>query len=482
MEKTSALLLTAGLIAGAATTATASGTGTLPGGSTLTVEITSPDDGDIVDAGAPLTVAGAATVDLAPATKNTDVAFVLDVSGSTGDPSGVDCDGDAATVDTILSCEQQTVRQLVDDFTEARSPVLGIGIAVFPAVPQGSASAETVVLPLTDPADADLTVLDHLSDLGGTDFGVGLSGAKEVLDGRAGAGTERVVVLLTDGAGTGNSEFEDPGATIRAFAIAGAGCDDEKLQAVLQDGRDSCDRVTDLADLPEVIANVIGSSIDEIEVTVGNTSLDVDADLPAAGPAMVPFTAEIPDGLAEGKHTICAAVTGSEADQVVDVPVEDCVTVTATAPGTVIVDCAAVEGECTATAADEGASTLEFNAPPAFDEQVTIIPTAGEPGECAAADCRTGYDVLFPKVDGGDAIASITVITDDRVTLRERLRAAVFIDGERIRAECSVGAIGRSRARRGVPEPIPCKSIRYLRTGQLQYLVKFNVDPQFRFR
>ena len=227
-----------------------------------------------------------------------------------------------------------------------------------------------------------------------------------------------------------------------------------------------------------MITATTGSTLDTIEVTDNGTT--VYAVSPhTAGPSNADFATTL--NLAVGPHTICATATGTDAGG--SGSVTDCFDVSVVAAGTVIVDCGATSGTCTATAQDPGKSTLAFSAPPAFDKTVTIAPNAGTADACGGSTCRTGYDVLFPATGSASAIASISVVTAGRVSLLDRLQASVYLDGVRITAECSNRIIVKLiRDRYGIPEPIPCKTITYLKTGQLEYFVKFNADPAVRFR
>ncbi len=151
-------------------------------------------------------------------------------------------------------------------------------------------------------------------------------------------------------------------------------------------------------------------------------------------------------------------------------------------PGTVIVDCEGTS-DCTATAEDPGRSRLLFAAPPAFDETVTIVPNTADPGDCGGANCRTSYDVLFPTTSATGPIVSLSVTTASRVSIIDRLKAAVYMDDVRITAQCNNRIIIKIiRDRLGKPEPIPCITITYKPSGQVEYFVKFRADPGFRFR
>ena len=77
----------------------------------------------------------------------------------------------------------------------------------------------------------------------------------------------------------------------------------------------------------------------------------------------------------------------------------------------------------------------------------------------------------------------INVLTANKVSVVDRLKAAVFLDGKQITAQCNNRVLIRGlHDRFGVPEPIPCITITYQTDGRVQYLVKFNADPVIRFR
>src|SRR5262245_18605682 len=77
--------------------------GNLPGGTAITVGITSPADGAVFQLGDPVPISGTATVATGVAIQDTTVVFVIDRSGSMAADSGVDCDGVAGN-ETRLQC------------------------------------------------------------------------------------------------------------------------------------------------------------------------------------------------------------------------------------------------------------------------------------------------------------------------------------------------------------------------------------------
>lgn len=452
---------------------------TLPGGAALTVSITTPATATTVTAGVPITVAGTASVGDAPAAKNTDLVFVLDTSGSTGSSAGIDCTGDTV-VDSRLDCERHAVDAIVAQAQAPRSPIANIGIATFPAGP---------LLALTSPSNtgAVSTYLAGLAPGGGTDFSVGVSAALQVLS--TSTAPQKLIVLLTDGDGTADAEPGQIQAVVLAFTFAGAGCSDADLQRIIAVGLDGsqCEQVTDLGSLSGVIQQTVGSTLQSVQVTVdGGAPVPVveaapaPRSLPLGGPLTYPFTASI-GSLAAGTHHVCATAAGSDAGG--PGQVSSCVDVTALPAGSTVVDCGAVSFTCTAAASDPGRSTLAFSAPDELNEKVVIVPNAGGATTCGGSPCRTGYDVRFPTTSAAGPIASISVVTANKVSIRDILQAAVYIDGKRINAVCSNRFLIRLiRTKFNLPEPIPCATISLQRDGRLEYFVKFAADPAFRFR
>lgn len=458
-----------GLLGGLVSTVSAA-SGNLPGGTELTVAITSPTNGTPVVAGTTLNVTGTASVAEGAAVKDTDLVFVLDISGSTSGASGV------PNCTTILDCEKQAVQALVAEAQAPRSPILGIGAVTFP---------NSTTLALAPPNTAATnTFLGGLTASSGTDFSAGITAARAVLANSN--ASQKLIVLLTDGDGTSNPNEPTIQAVVLAFTIAGIGCSDADLTRIVNLGLDgsTCDVVTDLGDLSGVISDSIGSSLTGVGISVDNGAtipVTTTLALPLTGPASVTFSASVSTtGFTAGPHSICATATGSDIGGAGFVT--DCVNIDVLAAGSSVVNCAGPT-TCTATATDPGRSTLAFSAPAAFEEQVVIEPSVGPAGACGGQNCRTGYEVGFPTNNPNGPIASITVVTANAVSLADRLRAAVFIDGTRITAQCNNRLLIKGiRNLLGVPEPIPCITIRYVAGGKLEYFVKFNADPTFRFR
>jgi Mg-chelatase subunit ChlD len=462
-KKLGVAVVLAAVMVSTTTTVRAAVSTDLPSGADLSVSIANPLEGAVVVSGTPVTVSGSASVGEAPALKNTDLVFVIDTSGSTGSASGISCG-------SVLQCEKAAVLQLVSQANAARSPIGNVGMAAFP---------DTNVLALVAPSSPTIpTYVNGLTAAGGTDYSAGISHARPILG--ASAADEKLLVLVTDGEGTLAPSEAPVGAVVLAFTIGGQACTATVQQVValgLPGG--SCSQVNDLGQLAGVIQETIGSSLDSIAVTVDGNQVFSSAPH-VTGPGSATFST--PAGaLANGAHTICATANGSDASGTGSAT--ECVHITVVPPGSAVVNCGAVSGDCTANAQDPGKSTLKFSAPPVFDETVTIIPNSGAANACGGSTCRTGYDVLFPTTSATGPVVSLTVVSTKKLTLLERLQAAVYIDNVRITAQCSNRIIIKLiRDALGRPEPIPCITIQYLPSGQVEYFVKFRADPGVRFR
>ena len=106
--------------------------GTLPGGTSLQVDIASPADGAIIESSAPIPVSGTAAVGASTPVKDTTVVYVVDISASTSSSSGVNCDGVGGN-DTVVSCERQAVLAVNAEAAAPGSPVANSGVVTFNA-------------------------------------------------------------------------------------------------------------------------------------------------------------------------------------------------------------------------------------------------------------------------------------------------------------------------------------------------------------
>src|SRR5262245_30855419 len=103
--------------------------GTLPGGTSIAVDIDTPANGAVLPSG-PVTVAGTARIGGLSA--NTDLVYVIDVSLSTIDPvpgCGGDPNGDGR-FDSVIDCEIAAL-QRVNHEIAASGAVSNVGIGAF---------------------------------------------------------------------------------------------------------------------------------------------------------------------------------------------------------------------------------------------------------------------------------------------------------------------------------------------------------------
>ncbi len=480
------------MIASTTTTAQAETTVNLPDGAALTVDITSPSNDDIFEPGDTVTVQGTAAISQSAADKDTDVVFVLDTSGSTDRSAEIICDADRGNdlviddvrSDTRLTCEKAAVLDLIGEANDDASRLGNAGLAGFPT------EVSQDLTPVSDGIGQFAQTLSDMSAGGSTNFEVGIDNAIALFSDSVSGATTKAIVILSDGAATDENDDGDPDIDklVLAFTIAGAGCagssgnSNESLEDIVDraketeaGGNSACTEIEEsLDEIAAAVAgtfNVFPAQVDDfVDITVNGVFVE---SVPLKDST---FSANVTLGVEA--QEICAIATSSD----VELATEDCVNITVEdplPPGAVVVDCGEVEGTCEAEATDEGVANLDFSAPGEFDEPVTIVPTTEN---CPVASCRTGFDVLFPTTTADGPVVSITVTTENRVRFRDRLRAAVFIDGERITAQCSRGLLGRLRTRWGIPEPIPCMTIRYVSGWRLEYFVKFNADPGIRFR
>ncbi len=434
-------------------TAAGADVGSLPGGTSISVDITTPAAGGFGEA-AGVTLSGEASIGMGAAVKDTSVVYILDVSGSTNGSANVDCDGDEVD-DSILDCEKEAVSVVNADASSMNSPVLNSGLGVFQ-------SFGTVIQGLTAPGLAIETALGAVPPPGGgTSFGAGLSAANSILT-TGPAAANKIVVFLTDGAGTGSSPLP-AGTVVKAFAFGAATCSGN-LVAI----SDTCAVVEDLSDLGDVINESIGATLDSLSYSIdGGAAIPLTSSpaTPIAGPADVTFEENV-GTLAMGPHQICVEATGTDSGG--SSSTADCVEFEVVQS---MVDCSDPETECVATANDGDVSQATVVGTPSFTKMLGILPVPTDPGECAGDDCVTGYDVLFAGA-GNEGVVELTVVASKENSTPPG-QAAVYIDGIEVTAKCHKTAS---------KSPIPCANITKSKGGQTQYFVRFNADPGFRFK
>ena len=296
--------------------------GNLPGGTSLGAEL--------VDLTADASAARA-VVELGqgPAIATTSLAYVIDTSASTEDPG--QCGGDAnqdGFTDTILDCEVAAALRLHEEVV-ASGTIERVALISF----SGHAAAQdldptggdAVLVSPTADADGDgvLDVVEAIRALrhgGGTNFVNSTQLACQVL---SGAGSRHLFgAFLSDGVGTGDLRTVlpcDPAVTFEVFASgAGSSCstglEGSRLVDLATLSGGSCRNVPRVADLPDLLPDVIASEVTAVEYAVdGGTPVDLGPGLglPRSGPLRLDLDLAMPSDLT-GQHRVCLTVTGRD--------------------------------------------------------------------------------------------------------------------------------------------------------------------------
>ena len=359
-----ALVLALGLLALAG--AAGATDGALPGGTSISVDITAPPDGTTLN-GPNVPVTGTAAVGQGQPVPNTGLIYSIDGSGSTVDPAGGDCGPDQnpgdpeAAQDEIIDCEIAAVLTLNAEVaslgtvgqvgmqlwagaavTADATPAGGDDSLIAPdadAQPNGIPDVNEVLhsIRIAQLAGEDggfsQFAVKPIPDLALTDFADAASAActfagtlstptKQVVfvsDGLASAGADVTTVLPcgsvvfnTFAVGSSSSCLGDP---------TGRG----SLQEIATLTGGTCTEVDDPTDLPdEIVPAIVQSQLTEVAVSldqtlngaadnafVALTNAEITPDLPLVGPDDVDWTHTFP-GLTPGDYEVCARATGSD--------------------------------------------------------------------------------------------------------------------------------------------------------------------------
>ncbi len=330
--------------------------GSLPGGTQIEVSIDSPVSSTTFQLGDDVDVLGTASVATGTIVKDTTVVYIMDVSGSMGADAGVDCDGNAGN-DDRLTCEKEAVGAANAVAAAATSAVDETGLGSFSSsstahdVDLGTGGTQLIVSPDHD-GDSNTTpdvvdVANSLSAGGGTCYACGVSAAETIL--ASSTNPVNLVVFMSDGLNNSGASISSltpsfpSGTVIRTFGIGpDVDCSSEEVAgigslddvAALTSGG-TCEVVSDISDLAEVITEAIGSNLVSLEISVGGgapsliDNSGIDPDLPQPGPASVSYQT-IVSGLTAGDHTICVTATGTDVGGTGNVT--DCVTIHINSP------------------------------------------------------------------------------------------------------------------------------------------------------
>lgn len=307
-------------------------TGTLTSGDTIEIVIDTPGDGDQVPpAGDPLEITGRTNIPEVPTNPAANVLYVVDVSGSTGFPTGQDCNGDGAVdagddlngdgrVGDTLDCEIRGIIALNESLGDA--PIFDGGV-----VPFGSSAAIADVDGVTDGLSSTFTTpltndvsgngVPDIDDVatslivggarlfeprsvgGGTNFNAALATLVGGFSGQP-AGEANVAYFLSDGqAGVstgGGSSLQsaiDAGIIVNTYSVGtgASGCGAFAALAVIADQTGgTCTEVDDPSTLAAALTNTPPLGIDRVEVAL-NGSAPAVANIDAFGNWNITFDA-----------------------------------------------------------------------------------------------------------------------------------------------------------------------------------------------
>lgn len=274
----------------------------LANGAALSVSLDAPANNAEYLTGDTVNVSGTASVGIGD--PSASLVYVVDTSGSTGSAGGA--------CGTVLACEKAFVSAL-NSAAASSGSIYDIGLGRF-------SDSGTVAYPLTPlPAAGFATALAGLAAGGGTNFNAGLGTAVTLFS--ASAQPHKVLVFISDGFnGTSGSgaltTLTSAGVQIFTVAVgSGSGCGGSvspTLAQIAAAGGGTCTHVTDPNDLPGIIPNLIGSTLDSVALTADGNPVTVTTSpaLPQPGPASVNWSASVA-GLAAGDHQLCATSTGT---------------------------------------------------------------------------------------------------------------------------------------------------------------------------
>lgn len=275
------------------------------------------------------------------AVTNTSLAFVLDVSGSAA--TAANCGGDAnndRSSNTVLDCEIAAALALLDEIVDSGT-VEKVAVIRFSTAAtaldldprSGTANVANLVPPTAD-ADADgvRDVEEALRSLrigGGTNFLPPTTLACQLL---ASTGSPKLLTaFMSDGEAFDSRNLStvlpcSPPVEFQAFAVGqGSSCTAGRSGIRLADlatlSGGACTNVPTVADLPDILPEIIGARITAVSYTVDDGDpVDISASLalPVDGPASVPLAFDLPADLAAGTHRVCVTVTAQDAGGTAD--------------------------------------------------------------------------------------------------------------------------------------------------------------------
>ena len=327
--------------------------GNLPGGTPISVAINNPVDGAALTGG-DISVDGTASIGMGVPVANTALVYVLDVSGSTNNPSLPGCGGDQNSdgrPDSVLDCEILAARTL--NFVAESTGTIGeVGGGLFAdsgatADVDPASGDQMITGPNTDGdlngrrdvADVLVSAFSAFGGNGGvnlftsktvgveTSFSAGIQAALDILS--ASSRPNKMVVFMSDGLNSGgvniSSLLPSGGVKFFTFAVGDlANCTESipllgNLQDIANLTGGTCTQVSsaNIGTLPSILPVVVASQLITLEQSLDGgpfapiLNTEIDPDLPLNGPASVTYNFSL-SGLAPGEHTICVRATGSD--------------------------------------------------------------------------------------------------------------------------------------------------------------------------
>lgn len=425
---------------------------TLPGGTSIAVEIAAPLGGAILPEG-PAAVSGTASVGAGLPLANTLLVYVLDLSGSTatgvstslcgnqnadGIPNRIiDCEiaaalalNDAAiglgTVGEVAAVgfagQTQPNGSLAAAFVLDLSPSVGLQNRIAPAADANGNSQRDLNEALSRVDSNGMIQLFTPASIGGwTNYWAAVHAARNVA--ATSSLPNKVVVFLSDGNSTSGGPSGEPvtaalvgisGITFHTFAIGNAAqctptvSNRGTLQQIADATGGTCTELDNPADAIGILPGVIASQLLAVSVRVDGglpVPATVSPGVPATGPVSATWTAAT-GPLAPGAHEICATAKGSDAGgsgQAVD-----CVTVHVNAaPAVSAAGGTGAEGSAipvSAAVTDDGAHSVAWS---------YVAGPGVDPGAaCAFGDASAAATAVTCTDDGS---FTVTATVDDGI-------------------------------------------------------------------
>jgi hypothetical protein len=284
---------------------------TLPNGASLAVSIDDPVTSSefiVLHDATDIDVDFTGTASVGEGDPDATFIYVIDRSGSTT--------GSGGTCGSILACEKTF-------FIALNNAVIADGSTEL----VGGVSYESGVGPnlgLVPPANASVNSwINGLNAGNMTNCGAALQAAV-TLAGTSSSG-HKFIVFASDGLcndGPAVSSITVPASIVVNSIAIGSGSDcttsggTGTLNQVARNGG-TCEEVPDPNNLPDLIDNLIGTTLESLEIEVdgggqlGIANDDIAPDLPQPGAASVNYTTTVAD-LAPGDHEVCVTANGSD--------------------------------------------------------------------------------------------------------------------------------------------------------------------------